>query len=547
MQSYDTNRRPSRPRAGLYNSLPKPTSASLIYAGIGAAVGLILGLIFAWMVWPVQWTNAWPADLSQEARAQYLAAVSEAYVYYGDAEAAEVARNRLFNLNDDLATYIADAQKFFVDNPQANSRVYINNLGQLAQALNIQSPDIIIETPVDSAAATDGSTADTTSANVGDGVRAWVNWALMVLAAIILVGGGFYVVARLNQRRLATAEGDTLDDGGFDDEPGSGYVRPAPASDRTAQTNPYMRPMRGTGGAPIPTSVPPRSAPQRQSEDYGFDDDDSDDELYTRGAPSRALDYRSDDEIFDDAMDDDLLDDSLDAPLADPLDDAIDSPQDHYTSTQSGVQTANPQAFYTPRRPLAVEDDPGAGLEDELEDEDSPPAATLVPPVTKAAPPPTTNRGTAGVRTLNTYTFQYHAGIPDYDQSRPIVDPETGLQVGDCGMGVNLKNNIVQNNPDNVIALDVWLVDKKQEKSFSSQDRVLLSEYVIDHNLEQTFTRERPNDPSPIIPQPGTTFQIKGPSLTLDCVVTEVSYIKNNAAAGMFQSLSIDMTVRSRS
>ena len=109
-----------------------------------------------------------------------------------------------------------------------------------------------------------------------------------------------------------------------------------------------------------------------------------------------------------------------------------------------------------------------------------------------------------------------------------------------------MKNNILQNNPDNVIALDVWLVDKKQEKSFSSQDRVLLSEYVVDHNLEQTFTRERPNDPSPIIPQPGTTFQIKGPSLTLDCVVTEANYIKNGAAAGMFQSLSIDMTVRSR-
>jgi hypothetical protein len=138
---YDTNRQPTRPRAAFYRSLPTPTNAHYLYAGLGALLGLLLGLLIAWVIWPVQWTDAWPADLSQEARAQYLAAVAEAYVFYGDDQAAEVARNRLFNLNDDLADYIVEAQRFFVDNPQANSRIYISNLGQLAQALNVQSPD----------------------------------------------------------------------------------------------------------------------------------------------------------------------------------------------------------------------------------------------------------------------------------------------------------------------------------------------------------------------------------------------------------------------
>src|SRR5688572_23901287 len=100
MQSYHTNRQPPRSGGGFYNSLPRPTSASYLYAGIGALLGLILGLLIAWLIWPVQWTNAWPGDLSQEARAQYLAAVAESYVYYGDAPALDVARNRLFNLND---------------------------------------------------------------------------------------------------------------------------------------------------------------------------------------------------------------------------------------------------------------------------------------------------------------------------------------------------------------------------------------------------------------------------------------------------------------
>lgn len=529
---YD-NRQPSRSNSGVMSYLPAPSTATWIYAGIGAVVGLLIGLFIAWIVWPVQWTSAWPADLSQEARAQYLAAVSEAYVYYGDAEAAEVARNRLFNLNDNLPAYIAEAQKFFVDNPQANSRVYISNLGQLAKALNIQSPDIIQDAPVEAAPA---SAQAATQTDVGNSVRAWVNWALMILAAIVLVGGGFYIVGRLNQRRLATHNGDTLDDGGFDDEPGD--MRPVPANAK--QANPYMRPLRGASvSTTMPTSVSPRSASQpRQSEDYGFDDDDDiDDDIYT-GSTSRPLDYRSEDEIFDEPDDALLEDDILDDPLDDPL--------DHMDAT------------YQPARVPISELLPPSADDDDLEEEDEQQdtshtdvapqaaAAAVTTAATAAATPAPASRATAPVRTLNTYTFQYHAGIADYDQSRPIVDPESGLQVGDCGMGVNMKNNIVQNNPDNVIALDVWLVDKKAEKSFSSQDRVLLSEYVVDHNLESTFTRERPNDPSPIIPQPGTTFQIKGPSLTLDCVVTEVSYIKNNAAAGMFQSLSIDMTVRSR-
>ncbi len=527
MQSYDTNRQPTRSRSGFYNSLPAPTSASLIYAGIAAVLGLVLGLLIAWVVWPVQWTNAWPADLSQEARAQYLAAVAESYVYYGDAQAAEVARNRLFNLNDDLATAIAEAQAFFVDNPQASSRAYISNLGQLAQALNVQSPDIVIDTPIDGAPVAVVPILDSET-GVGDSVRAWVNWALTVLAAIVLVGGGFYVVGRLNQRRLATSDADTLDDenNGFDDELGNiGYARPVSES-----SNPFARPIRGaSSNVGMPTSVPVRETPQRQSEDYGFDDDDNEDELYTRDV-GRTLDYRSEDESFEDP-DDPSYDDEL---IGDRLD---DDPIEQFHNT--------PQAISMPRRSQTTADDLVDEDEDFGEDDNALEGEPLGAEATVVATQPTTNRGVTPVRTLNTYSFQYHAGIPDYDQSRPIVDPETGLQVGDCGMGVNMKNNIVQNNPDNVVALDVWLVDKKQEKSFSSQDRVLLSEYVVDHNLEQTFTRERPNDPRPIIPQPGTTFQIKGPSLTLDCVVTDASYIKNGPAAGMFQSLSIDMTVRS--
>jgi hypothetical protein len=156
------------------------------------------------------------------------------------------------------------------------------------------------------------------------------------------------------------------------------------------------------------------------------------------------------------------------------------------------------------------------------------------------AAPPRSGQGTL----LKTFTVHYQTGIPDYDQAYSIMDPSGGRYIGECGMGVNLKNGILQNNPDSVIALDVWLVDKKQEKSYSSQSRVLLSEYVVDNNLENAFTRERPNDAAPLVPQPGMAFQLKGPSLLLDCEVREAKYVQNGPTAGIFQSIKIDMTVR---
>jgi hypothetical protein len=236
----------------------------------------------------------------------------------------------------------------------------------------------------------------------------------------------------------------------------------------------------------------------RQGEDYGFDDEaDESSVAYGQGAAIDTLDAEldgeeeSDDESYEEAL---ALDDSI-AMLA------PDQP--------AAVSTA----------PLATELGALAGRQ-----------AT----------------GPAQGAVLNTFRVHYQAGIPDYDQSYSIMDPETGRYIGECGMGVNLKNGVLQNNPDSVIALDVWLVDKKQEKSYSSQSRVLFSEYVIDNKLEPAFTRERPNDAAPLVPQTGMSFQLKGPNLVLDCQVVEANYASNGPTAGIFQSVKIDLTVHSR-
>lgn len=519
MPPYEPSRSPRRTSLNASLARAGGPSLPLLALGAGALLGLILGLILGWGVFPVRWTNAWPGDLSDEARAQYLAAVAEAYVYYGNAQAAEIARNRLYDLNDNLADEIAAAQRFFADHPQVNNaNIYISNLGRLAQGLNAVSPETIVDTaPAESAPAAGAPT--TGGSAVGTRVRSWVNWLLLAVAALALVVGGLMVITRLSKRRAATT--DSLDDEpeGFEDE-----------DDFATQPgrSPFQRPLP----SPLPTSVrdtsrtrerdrPQTAAPH--GEDYGFDEEH--DESPAAFASGTALDDLAAEDDFYDEPALDLDDEEIDRGVE--LDEEAD--EDLYEALDEGdFEPMEAEARATFAQPaLRAPFDQTFDQEAELDQEHY------------AHTAPRSGQGTL----VKTFTVHYQTGIPDYDQSYSIMDPEGGRYIGECGMGVNLKNGILQNNPDNVIALDVWLVDKKQEKSYSSQSRVLLSEYVIDNNLESAFTRERPNDAAPLVPQPGMTFQLKGPSLLLECEVLEAKYIAGGPTAGIFQSVKLDMTV----
>lgn len=515
MPPYEPNR---TARSSGMNPVSKSSlraeSLPLLTLGVGALLGLLLGLILGWLVIPVQWSNAWPADLSDEARAQYLAAVSEAYVYYGDAQAAEIARNRLFNLNEDLAQEIASAQQFFAENPQQNSRIYISNLGQLAQALGIESPDIVVDTAPSQEGAPADSAAAPAETEAGGGARSWLNWLLWLLAAVALVIGGLFVISRLSMRRTAGTSADFVDDetDGFDDEDDF---------DARPGRNPFQRP------APMPTSVREADRPRPssaygppQGDDYGFDEEHDDPADFASGTAISALDA-GDDDLYDTDYDE-----AYDEAYGEAYDEAYDDARPGPDYARMDDEDLDPMG---PTATLVRPDDDYAQIDEEAEDD----------PAFADAP------AHSGVGTLlKTFTVHYQTGIPDYEQAYSIMDPTSGRYIGECGMGVNLKNNILQNNPDVVLALDIWLVDKKNERTYSSQSRVLMSEYVSANNLESAFTRERPNDAAPLVPQPGMTFQLEGPNLVLDCAVREVKYLQNGPAAGAFQSIKLDMRVR---
>lgn len=75
--------------------LPAPRrsrAGNVLWAILGILIGLGAALYLTWVVWPVQYTDADPADLLPERKALWAELVSDAYALTGD---LETARDRL--------------------------------------------------------------------------------------------------------------------------------------------------------------------------------------------------------------------------------------------------------------------------------------------------------------------------------------------------------------------------------------------------------------------------------------------------------------------
>jgi len=105
-------------------------------------LGLFLGLLIGWVLWPVEWTDSWPTDLSDPAKADYLAAVADAYVASGGSDDGKaLAQHRLRTMQENLADEINTAKRYFINSGPSNIRV--SNLEQLSTALD---PETIVGT-----------------------------------------------------------------------------------------------------------------------------------------------------------------------------------------------------------------------------------------------------------------------------------------------------------------------------------------------------------------------------------------------------------------
>jgi len=593
---------------------------------LGTLIGLAFGLLIGWVLWPVEWEGATLQELDAAGKAEYIAAVADAFVIYDSPEAAAIAQQRLSSLQTELDSEFVNAMRYFQSSAQPERAIRISNIGRLANSLGMVPPDLqgVVAAPpltIDDSAnqattagvdtAFSDTSGDVATAPATSSSTSWFRWFLWLLAALLLIGGGFYLLSAasmfdwqqwLNSRMAALKKRTTVDE--FDD-----YSQPAgeQAGRSGEERNTFVAesedlafeseeeeigrwhydPSSATivadedwadeEGDEFVEDDFDRFSPQRrnpahftaesfQSEpierdntdawvDPSSDDDtDLDDgvvptidsvmaSMTNRPTASTPFEHSADEEI-NDGFDDDFEDDFEDDDFGE---DDFDDPRT--TNTQSSEEEAQRTSF--------SQSDADA-IRNRIQEPSQP---SVAPPIHPSEAPiqrdrssnitPASNAKPASSATrhklIDQHTLHYQMGISEYDESKPIVDPTSGKYIGEFGMGASSKNGVIQANGDYIAALEVWLFDKSDEKNMGNQTRILLSEYAIDHNLEQTFVKERQNNPRPFTPQTGVHFQLESQNLLLNCTIIDVHYLESGESKGMFQSVKVDMSVHQKS
>ncbi|MCB0072454.1 MAG: hypothetical protein KDE20_13385, partial [Caldilineaceae bacterium] len=256
-----------------------------VTALIGAVLGLVLGLLIGWVLWPVEWTGALPPDLDQAARADYISSVADAYVAARNEQAATVAQQRLryFGAPADVAAAIEDAQFWYAENRVRDAGVRINNMNELASALQLQ----LVAAPAAAAAATASPSAVPPTApaqeqfditpvpDLAEPAPAdwgWARWLLVMLTGLLLIAGGILVIRRLlaaSQAQESSAPAD--EEAGFDAEERETYATAAPVdvdySDAGREIDAY---------AQRRPAVATSTASDADAEAYAFEEERSD-------------------------------------------------------------------------------------------------------------------------------------------------------------------------------------------------------------------------------------------------------------------------------
>jgi hypothetical protein len=142
--------------------------------------------------------------------------------------------------------------------------------------------------------------------------------------------------------------------------------------------------------------------------------------------------------------------------------------------------------------------------------------------------------------TLDRLDAHFTAGLPDFHITHNIAEGAEGAYLGEYGVGVSDRYGMLNNDPDQVVAIEVYIFDKSDEKHLVNVNRVILSEYA-DAKLRKHFEREK-DRLGPIVAQPKTTLQLEARQFLLICTITDVRY----SAEGIFERLDMAMELKKK-
>lgn len=517
----------------------------------GLIAGLFIGLIIGWVIWPVEWEGAYLSELAPETRAQYVAAVADGYVVYSSPEAAQVAIERLSALRSDLPQELNAAIQYFRQNPRTDSEIRIMNLSQLANALGVAA------SPMDANAEAAGESAitleQTAAATSASSTSARGSLIFRLLGGVLLIVGGLYILRRLTQ-------GDTWETltGNLRNRLAGTPIAARSAGERYSfeeeENAPSANIVRGWSRPNLEIGFPAMTEARSSALDQVSSP--------RRAANTRELSEEENEAEWD-AQEEDADDWGKTKELYDPAVDDAGAWPPQTERRESGRAETN-----YPRPSSGVGVSPSTASERTSTPPLSSPASSppSSPQPTSLFAPSTTSGGEAnrkigewrpvqtrssetrtgeaiatrsqGGRLVGSFECTYQMGDSDYEESHSLLDAALNRYIGECGMGVSSKNRIVHKDASQVIALEVWLFDKSDERNIVTQMRVLLSEYASDHYTD-VFLKERNGESRPFVAQPGTPFQLEGRHLVLNGEVVDVAYTRE----GIFQTVTVRMNI----
>jgi hypothetical protein len=130
-----------------------------MYLVTGFILGLAFGLVYSWVVSPVEYVNAAPNSLREDFKRQYLTLVSVAYMTSGDLERAKARLNELGEA--DIAQVVAiEAQRALAEGrPSSEAQALASLAAALGQApASVVSPMVTMTSPLIELTATQSPT-----------------------------------------------------------------------------------------------------------------------------------------------------------------------------------------------------------------------------------------------------------------------------------------------------------------------------------------------------------------------------------------------------
>ncbi len=523
---------------------------------LGLITGLILGTLFGWFVlgwllFPVQYEDGYPTQLTLDSRSDYVSSVADAYAARQDELALDLARYRLRSfISEEELTQVLDetaqyfAQNYGVNDPAIyplpvdfNSRARIANLEILANDLGVALATTVT---TGAAAAESGQETTVTSVTTGEQVVVvetddsdnsgrWLRWLLALLAAAALIGFAIYLLRMVFGRNDDEVEADVQVS-----QESSGYIPPA----SQVATQPIVPPTGGQRG-----TEENEHSYRAAYRDEWTEDAASGQRGYTDVADDDVDDF---DDDFDDHYDDGFVEGEF-RPVdhrSNDIDQGAEAPRVLYAAVDAQEHA---DYIFDPEDGFDADDTPGADIHVDVTVTTTTESKSTTDAMAVPSPPAATGAGKGTNRPrsvsgtlLAKETLRYHmaTGGSDYDESFTLRNDQ-GNTIGSFGLGVNLGNGTVKSNPDQVIALDAWLFDKVDNRQPSDHRRILISEYVVDHEIEDQYGKDPTVVGRPIVAQTSTRFSIDSGRLLLHCEIVDATYDKQ----GIFVNVEMNMQV----